>query len=254
MSEKDKGHLDLKDVVVEFNGFRAIDNFNFSVKKGELRCLIGPNGAGKTTALDLICGKIKPKSGEVLFEGLWIDDMEEHEIAWAGIGRKFQIPSVFRELTVRENLDVAHGKHRSVLANAFLFGRGDEKDGLEKLVELVGLQDELETTAGHLSHGQTQWLEISLLLAQAPQLILMDEPTAGMTVQETKKTAELFNRLKGRHTLVVVEHDMGFVKEIGDDISVMHLGKMLAEGTVSEIEQNEAVKDAYLGSGGITGA
>jgi len=254
MSKKDKGHLEMKDVVVEFNGFKAIDNFNFSVKKGELRCLIGPNGAGKTTALDLICGKIKPKSGEVLFEGLWIDDMEEHEIAWAGIGRKFQIPSVFRELSVRENLDVAHCKNHGVLVNAFLFGRGDEKDGLEKLAELVGLQDELETTAGHLSHGQTQWLEISLLLAQAPQLILMDEPTAGMTVQETKKTAELFNRLKGRHTLVVVEHDMGFVKEIGDVISVMHLGNMLAEGTVSEIEQNEAVKDAYLGSGGISDA
>lgn len=254
MTNKDKGHLELKDVVVEFNGFKAIDNFNFSVKKGELRCLIGPNGAGKTTALDLICGKIKPKSGEVLFEGQWIDDMEEHEIAWAGIGRKFQIPSVFKELTVRENLDVAHSKKNGVLANLLQFGRSLETDGLEKLVELVGLQDELETTAGHLSHGQTQWLEISLLLAQAPQLILMDEPTAGMTVQETKKTAELFNRLKGRHTLVVVEHDMGFVKEIGESISVMHQGTMLAEGSVSDIEQNQAVRDAYLGSGGISGA
>jgi len=254
MSKKDKGHLEMRDLVVDFNGFRAIDNFNFSVTSGELRCLIGPNGAGKTTALDLICGKIKPTSGEVLFEGLWIDDMEEHEIAWAGIGRKFQIPSVFRELTVRENLDVAHSKKIGVFANVLQFGRGDEAEGLEKLVELVGLQDDLETTAGHLSHGQTQWLEISLLLAQDPQLILMDEPTAGMTVAETKKTAELFNRLKGRHTLIVVEHDMAFVKEIGDIISVMHLGGMLAEGTVSEIEQNAAVKEAYLGSRGIAGA
>jgi len=254
MSKKDKGHLVMRDVVVNFNGFKAIDNFNFEVPKGELRCLIGPNGAGKTTALDLICGKVKPTSGEVLFEGLWIDDMEEHEIAWAGIGRKFQIPSVFRELTVRENLDVAHSKDYGVLTNALQFGRGEETDGLEKLVELVGLQNELDTIAGHLSHGQTQWLEISLLLAQDPQLILMDEPTAGMTVQETQKTAELFNRLKGRHTLIVVEHDMGFVKEIGEDISVMHMGTMLAEGTVREIEQNDAVKEAYLGSGGITGA
>lgn len=254
MSKKDKGHLKMNDVVVEFNGFKAIDNFNFSVDDGELRCLIGPNGAGKTTALDLICGKIKPKSGEVLFKGLWIDDMEEHEIAWAGIGRKFQIPSVFRELTVRENLDVAHSKKNGVWANVIQFGRRDETEGLEKLVELVGLQDELDTVAGHLSHGQTQWLEISLLLAQAPQLILMDEPTAGMTVQETRKTAELFNRLKGRHTLIVVEHDMGFVKEIGEKISVMHQGTMLAEGSVSNIEQNDAVKEAYLGSGGITGA
>lgn len=254
MSETDKSHLEIRDVVVDFNGFMAIDNFDFSVSKGELRCLIGPNGAGKTTALDLICGKIRPTSGEVSFEGQRIDSMQEHEIALAGIGRKFQIPSVFRELTVRENLDVAHCKYFSVLANALQFGRGDERDGLEKLAEFVGLQNELDTIAGHLSHGQTQWLEISLLLAQDPQLILMDEPTAGMTVQETRKTAELFNRLKGRHTLIVVEHDMGFVKEIGEVISVMHQGKMLAEGTASEIEQNEAVKEAYLGSGGITGA
>ena len=254
MTDQQQDHLSMRDVVVEFNGFRAIDNFNFNVSQGELRCLIGPNGAGKTTALDLICGKIKPMSGELLFEGQKLDDMEEHEIARVGIGRKFQIPSVFPELTVRENLDVAHPKHNGVIANALQFGRGDEKDGLEKLVEFVGLQDELNTTAGHLSHGQTQWLEISLLLAQDPELILMDEPTAGMTVQETRKTADLFNRLKGRHTLIVVEHDMGFVKEIGDVISVMDMGQMLAEGTVSEIEQNQAVKDAYLGSGGINGA
>jgi len=254
MSNEHTGHLEMRDVVVDFNGFRAINHFNFSVTKGELRCLIGPNGAGKTTALDLICGKIKPTYGEIHFEGFELGDMEEHEIARAGIGRKFQIPSVFPELTVMENLDVAYPKHIGVIANALQFGRGHEKDGLEKLTELVGLQDELKTTAGHLSHGQTQWLEICLLLAQDPELILMDEPTAGMTVQETRKTAELFNRLKGRHTLIVVEHDMGFVKEIGDVISVMDMGQMLAEGTVSEIEQNAAVKDAYLGSGGINGA
>jgi len=254
MSNKDTSHLEIDGVVVEFNGFKAIDHFNFSVGKGDLRCLIGPNGAGKTTALDLICGKIKPKSGEILFEGLRINDMEEHESARQGIGRKFQIPSIFRELTVRENLDVAYSKKNGVLANVLKFGRGDETEGLEKLVELVGLQGELNTMAGHLSHGQTQWLEISLLLAQDPELILMDEPTAGMTVQETRKTADLFNRLKGRHTLIVVEHDMGFIKEICEKISVMHQGKVLAEGSVSDIEQNQLVKDAYLGSGGITGA
>lgn len=253
MSENN-GHLEMLDVVVEFNGFRAIDSFNFSVSKGELRCLIGPNGAGKTTALDIICGKVKPTSGTVVFEGQGLGKMEEHEIARAGIGRKFQIPSVFRELTVRENLDVAYCQHFGVLANAIQFGRGAEMDGLEKLVELVGLQDDLETTAGHLSHGQTQWLEISLLLAQNSQLILMDEPTAGLTVAETKRTAELFNRLKGRHTLIVVEHDMGFVKEIAEIISVMHQGKMLAEGTVAEIENNQSVRDAYLGRGGISDA
>lgn len=254
MSNNSSHHLEISDVVVEFNGFKAIDHFNFSVETGDLRCLIGPNGAGKTTALDLICGKVKPTSGEILFEGLRINDMEEHEIARQGIGRKFQIPSVFHELTIRENLNVAYSKHNGVLANVLKFGHGDETDGLEKLVELVGLQDDLNTRAGHLSHGQTQWLEISLLLAQDPELILMDEPTAGMTVQETKKTAELFTRLKGRHTLIVVEHDMGFIKEIGEKISVMHQGKLLAEGSVSDIEQNKLVKDAYLGSGGITGA
>jgi len=248
------GHLALTNVVVSFNGFQAVAGLNLNVGKGELRCLIGPNGAGKTTALDMICGKVKPTSGTIVFEGKTLNSLEEHEIARAGIGRKFQVPSVFRELTVRENLQVAYCKHTSVLANALRFGRGAETDGLEKLAALVGLQDAMETSAGHLSHGQTQWLEIALLLAQDPQLILMDEPTAGMTVQETRKTADLFNRLKGRHTLIVVEHDMGFVKEIGEIISVMHQGKMLAEGTAQEIERSRAVRDAYLGSGGITGA
>ena len=247
-------HLVMRDVTVTFNGFQAIECFNFSVSKGELRCLIGPNGAGKTTALDLICGKLKPTSGDLMLDGRSLIKLEEHEIALAGVGRKFQVPSVFRELSVRENLDVAYNKRIGVFANVFQYGHNGERDGLEKLAELVGLQDYLNMSAGHLSHGQTQWLEIALLLAQNPDVILMDEPTAGMTRQETRKTAELFNRLKGRHTLVVVEHDMGFVKEIGDIISVMHQGKLLAEGTVGDIERDAGVRDAYLGSGGITGA
>lgn len=247
-------HLWLTNVNKEFNGFQAITDFNFSVMQGELRCLIGPNGAGKTTALDLICGKIKPTSGDIFLDGTLISDKEEHEIAAQGVGRKFQVPSVFQQLSVRQNLEVAYSKHVSVWSNLFQFGRGAESDGLEKLAELVGLQNELNTAAGELSHGQTQWLEISLLLAQDPEIILMDEPTAGMTVLETQKTADLFNRLKVSHTLVVVEHDMGFIKEIGDVISVMHQGTLLAEGSVQEIEQNPAVKEAYLGSGGITGA
>jgi urea transport system ATP-binding protein len=254
MSNGTPDHLVLTDVVVSFNGFQAVNGLNMSVGKGELRCLIGPNGAGKTTALDTICGQTRPESGSIVFKGKSLKNLEEHQIARAGIGRKFQVPSVFRELTVRENLQVAHCKRTGVLANAFRFGRGEETDGLEKLAALVGLQDQLGTSAGHLSHGQTQWLEIALLLAQAPELILMDEPTAGMTVQETHKTADLFNRLKGRHTLIVVEHDMSFVKEIGEVISVMHQGQMLAEGTAQQIEQNRKVREAYLGSGGITGA
>ena len=180
--------------------------------------------------------------------------MEEHEIARAGIGRKFQIPSVFKELTVPQNLEVAYCKKTGVFANLLRFARSVESDGLEKLAEMVGLEDYLDAPAGTLSHGQTQWLEIALLLAQDPQVILMDEPTAGMTAHETRKTAELFKRLKGRHTLIVVEHDMSFIKEIGDVISVMHQGRLLAEGTVQDIERNPEVREAYLGSGGITGA
>ncbi len=246
--------LKLKDVVVSFNGFHALDGLNFSVNDGELRCLIGPNGAGKTTALDIICGKTKATSGVVKFETTDLSNLQEHQIARVGIGRKFQIPSVFQDMTVKENLEVAYCKQNSVISNLFKFKLGKEEEGLEKLAELVNLQNHLDVIAGHLSHGQTQWLEIALLVAQNPKLILMDEPTAGMTRQETHKTAELFLRLKEKHTLVVVEHDMGFVKEIGDVISVMHQGKMLAEGTASEIEKNEEVQEAYLGSGGITNA
>jgi urea transport system ATP-binding protein len=245
------GYLRLSDVGVSFNGFRAVDGLNLNVDEGELRCLIGPNGAGKTTALDMICGKVKPTSGTIRLRDKVLNKLEEHQIARAGIGRKFQVPSVFKELTIRQNLDVAHSRRTGVFANILRFGRARESDGLEKLAELVGLEDQMETPAGHLSHGQTQWLEIALLLAQDPEVILMDEPTAGMTTQETSKTAELFNRLKGQHTLIVVEHDMGFVKEIGDVISVMHLGTVLAEGTVAEVETDPEVRRAYLGSGGI---
>jgi urea transport system ATP-binding protein len=248
------GYLDLEHVGVSFNGFRAVSDLSLSVRQGELRCLIGPNGAGKTTALDMICGKVRPSEGSIRLKGRLLNKLEEHRIARAGIGRKFQVPSVFKELTIQQNLEVAHSRQAGVFANLLRFGQAREQDGLEKLAALVGLEDQLDTPAGHLSHGQTQWLEIALLLAQDPEVILMDEPTAGMTLQETAKTAELFNRLKGQHTLIVVEHDMGFVKEIGDVISVMHLGEMLAEGSVREIETNPDVRRAYLGSGGLTHA
>ena len=247
-------NLKLSNVTMRFNGFVAVDDLTLDVNAGELRCLIGPNGAGKTTTLDIICGKAKASSGEIRLGETVLNHLEEHEIARIGIGRKFQVPSVFRQLTVRENLLVAHSRQPGVLRNAFRFRRGEDTEGLDKLAELVGLRDHLNRLAGHLSHGQTQWLEIALLLAQDPKLILMDEPTAGMTTQETRKTAELFNRLKGNRTLIVVEHDMAFVKEIAEVISVMHQGKLLAEGTVAQIEQDPAVKEAYLGSGGISGA
>jgi urea transport system ATP-binding protein len=247
-------HLDLRDISVSFNGFKALNGLSMSVRRGELRCLIGPNGAGKTTALDIICGKVKPSAGTVTFDGTALQDLEEHEIARAGVGRKFQVPSVFRDLTVAENLEVARARRPGVWANLRWDVRRAGRADIERLAELIGLTEELERPAAYLSHGQTQWLEIGMLVAQDAELILMDEPTAGMTAQETRKTAELFDRLKGKHTLLVVEHDMGFVKAIGDIISVVHMGQLLAEGTVAEIEAHPEVRRAYLGSGGITNA
>ena len=244
-------HLVVRDLAVSFNGFMAVSGLDLTINKGELRCLIGPNGAGKTTCLDLICGKVKPTAGSILFKGKHLEALEEYTIARSGVGRKFQVPSVFRELTVRQNLEVAYCKSPGVWANLTRAPQDDDTTGLEDLCSFVGLIDQMEAPAAHLSHGQTQWLEIALLMAQNAELILMDEPTAGMTVQETRKTAEIFNRLKGRHTLIVVEHDMGFVKEIGDSISVMHQGKLLAEGSVSDVEANPLVREAYLGSGGF---
>lgn len=247
-------HLQITDLVVSFNGFKAVDGLNLAIGRGELRCLIGPNGAGKTTALDLICGKTKPTSGSIRYKGRELGALEEHIIARAGVGRKFQVPSVFRQLTVRENLEVAYCKHTGVLGNLLRAPGRTERDGLEKLCDFVGLRDALDQPAAYLSHGQTQWLEIALLLAQDSELILLDEPTAGMTAQETQKTAEICIRLKGRHTIIIVEHDMGFVKEIGDVISVMHQGALLAEGTAEEISNDPAVKEVYLGTMGIGGA
>jgi urea transport system ATP-binding protein len=246
--------LEMKGVEVQFSGFRALRGLDFAVERGELRCLIGPNGAGKTTALDVICGKAQATLGEIVFDGRNITRLEEHSIARLGIGRKFQVPSVFRELTVGENLHVAYCRKPSVWANLSFGAARAEAEELERLAEFVGLQDRFWREASTLSHGQTQWLEIAMLMAQDARLILLDEPTAGMTAGETRKTAELCKRLKGRHTLIVVEHDMGFIKEISDIISVMHQGRLLAQGTVAEIESDHEVRIAYLGSGGISGA
>nr|WP_295884256.1 urea ABC transporter ATP-binding protein UrtD [uncultured Devosia sp.] len=245
------GHLTLTDLSVSFGGFKAVNGLTLEVGKGELRCLIGPNGAGKTTALDLICGKTKPTGGSIQYQGKELARLEEHLIARAGVGRKFQVPSVFRQLTVSENLEVAYCKRPGVFRNLFHLNRSADTEALESLAEFVGMASELNTPAAYLSHGQTQWLEIALLLAQECELILLDEPTAGMTVQETQKTADICNRLKGKNTIIVVEHDMGFVREIGDVISVMHQGTLLAEGSADEVSANPQVKEVYLGSVGI---
>mgnify|MGYP000848893368 FL=1 len=246
-----QAQLALRDVTVSFGGFVAVAGLDLTVNRGELRCLIGPNGAGKTTTLDLICGRSRISSGAIVFDGKEIHQLSEFEIARTGIGRKFQVPSVFRELSVRDNLEIGSSRQYGVLRNLGKFGGAADRERLERLAELVGLSDDLDKQAAQLSHGQTQWLEIALILAQDPQLILMDEPTAGMTAHETEKTAQLFNALRGKHTLIVVEHDMGFVRDIAETISVMHQGKLLAQGTADEVSDDPQVREAYLGSGGI---
>jgi len=236
---------------VNFSGFQAVSNFSMVVEHGEMRVLLGANGAGKTTLMDMICGKTPSTEGKVFLGKQNITNKPPHIIARLGIGRKFQIPSVFKELTVLQNLSVAAMKKVSVFANLGSLNRQIHKDRLEEVMQLTNLNDKADQIAGNLSHGETQWLELAMLIIRNPAVILLDEPTAGMTADETLKTSRIMNDLKGRHTIIVVEHDMAFVREIADKSTVRHQGKFLAEGRISEIENNQAVKDAYLGSGGI---
>jgi urea transport system ATP-binding protein len=236
---------------VDFNGFKAVDSFSMAVEEGELRVLLGANGAGKTTLMDLISGKTKSTEGKIFLRDKDITNWQEHKIAREGVGRKFQIPTVFRELTVRENFEVAGFEYRGVLLNVGPRRKKISAKRIEEVINLVNLREKEGDRAGNLSHGETQWLELGMVLVQNPKIILLDEPSAGMTVQETLKTSQIINDLKGKHTLIVVEHDMAFVREIAETITVMHLGKVLAEGSIQEIENNQAVKDAYLGRGGI---
>jgi urea transport system ATP-binding protein len=237
---------------VDFDGFKAVNTVTMIVDEGELRVLLGANGAGKTTLMDLISGKTKSTGGHVYLYDTEITNKEEHEIALAGVGRKFQIPSVFKDLTVRRNLEVVSCRDTRVLANlGFGFSREAEQR-VNEVLELVGLTEQAELIAANLSHGQTQWLELGMLMVQNAKVLLLDEPTAGMTQAETLKTSKIINALKGKHTLLVVEHDMAFVREIAERITVMHLGQVLAEGNVAEIEQNAKVREAYLGSRAIS--
>jgi urea transport system ATP-binding protein len=244
--------LTIDGLSVDFEGFKAVNQVTMMVEEGELRVLLGANGAGKTTLMDLISGKTKSTAGRVFLHDADITNWEEHKIARAGLGRKFQIPSVFKELTVRRNLEVASCKNPGVFANlGFGFG-ANAKQNVEEVLELIGLTEEADRIAAYLSHGETQWLELGLLITQNPKIILLDEPTAGMTQAETYKTSLIVNNLKGRHTIVVVEHDMAFVREIAERITVLHLGQVLAEGNVAEVENDPRVRQAYLGSKGIS--
>ncbi|QFT82363.1 Arginine transport ATP-binding protein ArtM [Roseovarius sp. THAF27] len=240
------GQLQVTDLLVDFGGLRAVDNLSFTVNEGEILCLLGPNGAGKSTTLDLICGKTQPTGGSIRLDGAEISQMLEFRRARLGIGRKFQVPSVYKELTVAENMSVARS-HRPGLWSTFTRMALSDMGGTGEILDRVGLSEKRGEIAGNLSHGQTQWLEIAMLIAQDSRLILMDEPTAGMTVQETERTAEIFRSLSATHTLIVVEHDMSFVRTVADRILVMNQGALLAEGSIEEIEANQAVKTAYLG-------
>lgn len=240
--------LTLEGVNVSFDKFQAITDLNLYIGVGELRCIIGPNGAGKTTMMDIITGKTRPDSGTVFFgETLDLTKMTEVQIAQAGIGRKFQKPTVFEALTVFENLELAQKTNKSVWASLRAKLTTAQQTKIDEILETVRLQPFKYKTAGLLSHGQKQFLEIGMLLIQEPQLLLLDEPVAGMTDAETELTAELFKSLAGKHSLMVVEHDMTFVGAIADHVTVLHQGHVLAEGSLASVQANEQVIEVYLG-------
>ncbi len=241
--------LYLEDVTVSFDGFRAINGLNLYIDEGELRCIIGPNGAGKTTMMDIITGKTRPDTGTVYFgRRTNLLQMSEAEIVQAGISRKFQKPSVFENHSVFENLELALHADRRVWPTLFARLNGEQRDFIGEVLELIGLQEHVQQRAGSLSHGQKQWLEIGMLLMQKPRLLLVDEPVAGMTHQETERTAELLQNLAGSHSVVVVEHDMEFVRSIARKVTVLHEGSVLAEGPMDKVQNDPRVIEVYLGS------
>ena len=240
--------LYLEGINVSFDSFKAINELNLYIKQGELRCIIGPNGAGKTTMMDVITGKTKPQSGTAWFgQKLNLLTMDEPQIAQAGIGRKFQKPTVFEALTVNDNLMIANAGKKTVWHTLRHQVNRIEQEQIEEILLLIGLMEMRNESAAILSHGQKQWLELGMLLMQKPQLLLVDEPVAGMTTQEMDKTAELLNSLAGKHTLVVVEHDMDFVRQIAKTVSVLHQGSILAEGNMEQVQNNPKVIEVYLG-------
>ena len=240
--------LYLEDINVSFDGFKALNNLNLYINKGELRCIIGPNGAGKSTMMDVITGKTRPDTGSAWFgQNINLLELDEPAIAEAGIGRKFQKPTVFEPLTVEENLELAMAGNKGVWQTFVSKLSGEDRDHLEATLLLIGLVAERHRQAGVLSHGQKQWLEIGMLLMQDPKLLLLDAPVAGMTDDETARTAELFLTLKGKHSLMVVEHDMGFIRTISEKVTVLCDGAVLAEGTLDQVQADERVIEVYLG-------
>jgi urea transport system ATP-binding protein len=240
--------LYLDGVTVSFDGFRALNALSFVIDRGELRCIIGPNGAGKTTMMDVVTGKTRPDAGTVIFDGnVDLTRLDEAAIANLGIGRKFQKPTVFENLSVFANLELARKTARGITRTLFAHLLANEREEIAAMIRRIGLVGRETAPAGSLSHGQKQWLEIGMLLMQDAQLLLLDEPVAGMTDRETEATAELVRSLAGEHTVVVVEHDMEFVRSLASRVTVLHEGSVLADGTIDFVQNHQAVIDVYLG-------
>jgi urea transport system ATP-binding protein len=240
--------LYLDGVTVSFDGFRALDNLSFTIESGEMRAIIGPNGAGKTTMMDVVTGKTRPDTGDVFFDGTYdLSRLDETEIALLGIGRKFQKPTVFDMHTVEDNIGLALKSDRRARKTLFWRETAEEASRINSILGIIRLSAVRDRVAGSLSHGQKQWLEIGMLLAQEPKLLLVDEPVAGMTDAETRQTAELLKEINRDRTVVVVEHDMTFVRELGVRVTCLHEGAVLAEGTIDQVSQNERVVEVYLG-------
>lgn len=239
--------LAIEDLTVSFDDFKAVDNLTMYIDKNELRVVIGPNGAGKTTVLDLICGKTKSTSGSIKFMNTELTKLSEHEIVRAGVGRKFQTPSIYENLSVYQNLEVSYPKGRGVWGSLF-FKRSEEViSQVKKVADEIMLTDFLEMEAALLSHGQKQWLEIGMLLMQDPELLMLDEPVAGMSAKERDQTADLLNKICKNRSVIVIEHDMEFVKKIAHKVTVLHQGKILAEGAMDKVQEDEKVIEVYLG-------
>jgi len=239
--------LEIEDLTVSFDGFKALNNLNFSMDAGELRVIIGPNGAGKTTFLDVITGKVKPTIGQVRFKGRNLRPFREYQISQMGIGRKFQTPRVYLELTPKENLELSCTKHKDVFSNLWGRASAKERNTVADLLKITGLEAKSQIKAGLLSHGEKQWLEIGMLVAQSPDLLLVDEPVAGLTDEETELTGELLISLAETHSIIVIEHDMEFVRQIARKVTVLHQGSVLCEGTIDEVQNDPQVIEVYLG-------
>lgn len=239
--------LRVESLTVSFGGFKALNGLNFSIQPGELRVVIGPNGAGKTTLLDVITGKVRPTSGKVLFRDRDLTRLPEQRIACLGIGRKFQTPNIFKSLTVLENLTLSLKNPRQVLWTLPFFARNGTLGRIHEMLETIGLSEKASTIAGLLAHGEKQWLELGMVMLQDPELLLIDEPVAGMTPRESEKTGELLMSMARKHTLLVIEHDMTFVRQIAQTVTVLDEGRILCEGTVEAVQKDPKVIQVYLG-------